>query len=98
MQAAILRPGETIAAEEAESEAVVEVEENPEEPIVAEEAADEEPPSEEPEPIVLEETPSLGLSDEVFPAGAELAAEAEAAEAEEYRSRSCGVRCRCGRG
>ena len=83
MQAAIMTPGETIEAEEAESEAVVEVEENPEEPIVAEEAAEEEPPSEEPEPIVLEETPSLGLSDEVFPAGAELAAEAEAAEAEE---------------
>ena len=31
---------------------------------------------------MIEETPSLGLSDEVFPAGAEMAAEAEAIEAE----------------
>jgi small subunit ribosomal protein S1 len=72
MQAGAMKPGEVEEAEEAEPAAEVEVEETPDETIVAEEVWEEEP-----EPVVLDETPSLGLSDEVFPAGAELAAEAE---------------------
>jgi small subunit ribosomal protein S1 len=44
------------------------------------------------EPVMLDEMPSLGLSDEVFPAGAELAAareaEAEAAQAEAQAAQS----------
>ncbi|HJW74213.1 MAG TPA: 30S ribosomal protein S1, partial [Thermoleophilia bacterium] len=65
------------AVEEAEAEAAVAVEESPEEAVVEEEVSAE-------EPVMLDEMPSLGLSDEVFPAGAELAA-AEEAEAEAAR-------------
>jgi len=89
MQAAVMTPAEPVEeAEEAEQAAEVEVEaeaeaeEAPEGTAVAEEAEVEEPSAEEPEPAVIEETPSLGLSDEVFPAGAEMAAEAEAEAAE----------------
>ena len=79
-------------AEETEAEPLevgLEVEENPDEGVVAEEVPLEEPPAgeeaasleEAPAPEetpALEETPSLGLSDEVFPVGAEMAAAAEA--------------------
>ncbi len=87
MQAGAMQPAEAEEAEEAEPAAAVEVEEASDEAIVAEEIAAEELAAEaiaaeELEPASVEETPSLGLSDEVFPAGAELAAEAEAIEAE----------------
>jgi len=59
-------------AEEIEPVAVVEVEQSGDEPAEAVETPDD-------DAVVLEDTPSLGLSDEVFPAGAERA-RAEAAD------------------
>jgi small subunit ribosomal protein S1 len=82
MQAALMRTPGAEEAEEVEPATEVEGEEAADEMAVAEEVAPEEASGEEPEPVTLEETPSLGLSDEVFPAGAEMAAEAETAAEE----------------
>ena len=66
-------------AEEAEPPAAVTVEQSEEEPAEPEEALGEEPADAAgEEPGVLEDTPALGLSDEVFPAEAERSDEPEA--------------------
>ena len=54
---------------------MVEVEQSDDEPAEAVETADD-------EPVIVANEPELGLSDDVFPAGAEKADEADEAEAE----------------
>ncbi len=71
-QAAVAEEAE--AAVETEPVAVVDVEQSADEPAEAVETPDD-------EPAVVEDTPTLGLSDEVFPAGAERRADDAADEA-----------------
>ena len=76
---------EAEAAEEIEPVAVVDVEQSADEPAEAVETPDD-------TAVVLEDTPTLGLCDEVFPAGAERApsqgrrGEADDAEADEAKA------------
>ena len=65
---------QTEAAAETETVAVVDVEQSADEPAAAVEVADD-------EPVLVDDTPTLGLSDEVFPAAAERRADDAADEA-----------------
>jgi small subunit ribosomal protein S1 len=70
---------QTEAAAETETVAVVDVEQSADEPAAAVEVADD-------EPVLVDDTPTLGLSDEVFPAAAERRADDAADEAADGES------------